>query len=71
MIVESARFAVFPRVPIAFFRFEGDTELAAGASVVYQADAEFLLPAEDRVVAAELLLDALAGKPLAELRRTA
>lgn len=60
------RFNILPRVPIAIFRFEGDTELEAGASVVYQADSALLLPAEDRVVAADLLLDALAGKPITE-----
>lgn len=60
------RFALLPRVPIDFIRYEGDDELSPGANVVYRADAERLLPAEDRVVAAELLLDALAGKPLTE-----
>ena len=60
------RFTVLPRVPIAFFRYEGDTEVTAGASVVYQADVGALLPAEDRVVAAEVLLDALVGKPMTE-----
>ncbi len=34
--------------------------------IVYLADAERLLPAEDRVVAAELTLDALRGTPMAE-----
>ena len=60
------QFHVLPRVPIAIVRYEGDAELAPGASVVYRADAERLLPAEDRVVAAELLLDALAGKLMGE-----
>jgi hypothetical protein len=60
------RFDVFPRVPITIVRYEGDEEVAAGASIVYRADAGQLLPAEDRVVAAELLLDALAGKPVTE-----
>ena len=60
------RFDVFPRVPIAIVRYEGDDELSPGASVVYRADAERLLPAEDRVVAAEVLLDQLAGKPMDE-----
>lgn len=60
------RFDVFPRVPIVIVRYEGDDELGAGASVIYRADAEHLLPAEDRIVAAELLLDALSGKSLEE-----
>jgi len=60
------RFDVFPRIPVAILRYEGDDEVPAGASIVYQADAERLLPAEDRVVAAEVLLDTLAGKPMTE-----
>ncbi len=60
------RFDVFPRVPITIVRYEGDEEVAAGASIVYRADAGQLLPAEDRVVVAEVLLDTLAGKPIAE-----
>ena len=60
------RFDIFPRVPITLVRYEGDDEMPPGASVVYCADAELLLPAEDRVVAAELLLDQLAGKPMSE-----
>ena len=59
-------FSVFPRVPITFVRYDGGDEFPAGASVIYHADLERLLPAEDRVVAAELLLDALAGKPMSE-----
>ncbi len=59
-------FDVFPRVPITIIRYDGDEEIRPGASVIYRADAERLLPAEDRVVAAELLLDALAGKPMTE-----
>ena len=60
------RFDVFPRVPIVIVRYEGDDELGPGASVIYRADAEHLLPAEDRVVVAELLLDALSGKSIEE-----
>lgn len=60
------RFDVFPRIPLTIVRYEGDEEIRAGASVIYRADAEQLLPAEDRVVAAELLLDQLAGKSLNE-----
>lgn len=60
------RFDVFPRVPITIVRYDGDEEMPAGASIIYHADAERLLPAEDRVVAVELLLDALAGKPMTE-----
>ena len=60
------RFHVLPRVPIAIARYDGDEEVGPGASVVYQADAERLLPAEDRVVAAELLLDALSNRPMTE-----
>lgn len=59
-------FDIFPRVPISIVRYEGDEEVAAGASIIYRADAERLLPAEDRVVAAELLLDTLAGKPMTD-----
>ena len=57
------RFNVLPRVPISIIRHDADEEFGAEATVLYRADAEWLLPAEDRVVAAELLLDALAGKP--------
>jgi hypothetical protein len=60
------RFDIFPRVPVTIIRYDGDDEIRPGASVLYRADAERLLPAEDRVVAAELLLDALAGKPMRE-----
>jgi hypothetical protein len=60
------RFNVLPRVPITFVRYEGDDEIPAGASVLYRADAERLLPAEDRVVAAELLLDVLSGKAMTD-----
>lgn len=58
------RFNVLPRVPITINRYDGDEETGPGASVIYRADAENLLPAEDRVVAAELLLDVLSGKPM-------
>lgn len=61
------RFDLFPRVPITIVRYEGDDEVCPGASVIYRADAERLLPAEDRVVAAELLLDLLSGKPVNEI----
>ncbi|MEI6564079.1 MAG: DUF3786 domain-containing protein [bacterium] len=60
------RFDVLPRVPITLIRYEGDDEVPAGASIIYRADAERLLPAEDRVVAVELLLDILSGKPMTE-----
>lgn len=60
------RFDLLPCVPITLIRYEGDDEVGPGASVIYRADAEHLLPAEDRVVAAELLLDALSGKPMIE-----
>lgn len=60
-------FHILPRIPITIILHEGDDEIASGASVVYRADIEQLLPAEDRVVAAELLLDVLAGKPMAEV----
>lgn len=60
-------FQVFPRLPLAILRHEGDEEIGPGASVLYRADAEGILPAEDRVVAAELVLDALAGKPIEEV----
>lgn len=60
------RFNVLPRVPVTIVRYEGDDEVCPGASIIYRADVEHLLPAEDRVVAAELLLDALGGKPMSE-----
>ena len=60
------RFNVLPRVPITLIRYEGDDEIPAGASIIYRADAERLLPAEDRVVAAEVLLDILSGKSMTE-----
>jgi hypothetical protein len=60
------RFDVFPRVPIVIVRYAGDDELGPGASVVYRADAYRLLPAEDRIVAAELVLDALSGRSMEE-----
>ncbi|MEI7435832.1 MAG: DUF3786 domain-containing protein [bacterium] len=59
-------FEIFPRLPITIVRHEGDDEICPGASVIYRADAEHLLPAEDRVVAAELLLDYLSGKSMYE-----
>ncbi|MDP2989846.1 MAG: DUF3786 domain-containing protein [Kiritimatiellota bacterium] len=59
-------FKVLPRVPITVVWHAGDEELGAGANVIYQADAAHLLPAEDRIVAAELVIDALNGKQLAE-----
>lgn len=55
-------FEVLPRVPLTLVRHEGDDELAPAAGVIYRADAAWLLPAEDRIVAAEILLDALKGK---------
>ena len=61
------RFDLFPRVPITLVRYEGDDEVSPGASVIYRADVERLLPAEDRVVAVELLLDHLSGKPMSEI----
>lgn len=57
-------FNVMPRVPISIVRYEGDEEFGPSANVIYRADAASLLPAEDRIVAVELLLDALAGKPM-------
>lgn len=59
-------FSILPRIPVVIARYDGDDEVKAGASVVYRADAERLLPAEDRVVAVELLLDALSNKPMTE-----
>jgi hypothetical protein len=60
------RFLLLPRVPVAIIRYEGDAELGPGATILYRADAERLLPAEDRVVAVELLLDALGGRSMAQ-----
>ncbi|MHB1457252.1 MAG: DUF3786 domain-containing protein [Armatimonadota bacterium] len=60
------RFKVLPRVPLSIVRYEGDNEFEPSANVIYRADAATLLPAEDRIVAAETLLDALSGKPMEE-----
>lgn len=60
------RFRILPRVPLSIIRHEGDDEFEASANVIYRADAGTLLPAEDRIVAAEALLDALSGKPMEE-----
>ncbi|OFX14313.1 MAG: hypothetical protein A2Z18_11210 [Armatimonadetes bacterium RBG_16_58_9] len=62
----SYRFNVLPRVPITIVRHGGDDELGPDANVIYSADVEHLLPAEDCVVAAELLLDTLSGAPIHE-----
>ena len=59
-------FNVLPRVPIIVVWHAGDEDLGAGANVIYHADAAHLLPAEDRIVAAELVIDALNGKQIAE-----
>jgi hypothetical protein len=56
------RFSVLPRVPLVIIRYAGDEEVGPAANFIYRADAERLLPAEDRVVAAELLVDVLCGK---------
>lgn len=58
------RFTIFPRFPITVYRYEGDEEYPPGANFSYRADAEFLLPAEDRIVAAETLINTLSGVPL-------
>ena len=60
------RFKVLPRVPLSIVRYEGDDEFEPSANVIYRADAGTLLPAEDRIVVAEALLDALSGKPMEE-----
>jgi len=62
------RFDIFPRLPIKVIRYEGDDDFPPGANIVYQADAGHLLPAEDRIVVAEVIIDVLAGKPLFERR---
>ena len=58
------RFFIFPRIPLTVIRYEGDDEYPSGANIVYRADAERLLPAEDRIVAAEVLLNTLSGVPM-------
>jgi len=60
------RFDVFPRLPITFIRYDGDEESPPGANIVYRADAGRLLPAEDRIVVAEVIIEILSGKPLYE-----
>jgi hypothetical protein len=62
-------FSVLPRVLIDIVRYEGDEEFGPDANIVYRADAANLLPAEDRIVAGELLLEALSGRPLEEAAR--
>ena len=60
------RFDVLPRVPITIIRHDGDEELGPDANVTYREDAARLLPTEDCVVVAELLLDTLSGVPIHE-----
>ena len=60
----SYRFDVLPRVPVTIIRHGGDDELGPDANVIYSADIEHLLPAEDCIVAAGLLLDTLSGVPV-------
>ena len=60
----SYRFDVLPRIPITIIRHSGDDELGPDANVIYSADIEHLLPAEDCVVAVELVLDTLSGAPI-------
>ena len=64
------RFYILPRVPVTIVRYDGDEDFGPGANFVYRADIRNLLPPEDRVVAAELLLDALSGKPFEELPKS-
>lgn len=61
------RFSALPRIPITVIRHDDDEEFGADATVIYQADIAHLLPAEDRVVVVELLLEALGGKPIEEI----
>lgn len=58
------RFTLFPRVPLTVVRYDGDDEYPPGANIIYRADAAHLLPAEDRIVAAEVLLNMLSGVPM-------
>lgn len=60
------KFDLLPRVPIAIIRHDGDDEFGPGANVIYRADIENLLPAEDRIVAVELLLNTLSGASIDE-----
>jgi hypothetical protein len=60
------RFNMLPRIPLTLIRHEDDEEFGPDATVIYSADIAGLLPAEDRVVVVELLLDALASKSLDE-----
>jgi len=62
----SYRFDIFPRLPITVIRYEGDEDFPPGANIVYRADAGHLLPTEDRIVVAEVIIEALSGKPLYE-----
>ncbi|MHB0934845.1 MAG: DUF3786 domain-containing protein [Armatimonadota bacterium] len=62
----SYRFDVFPRLPITVIRYEGDEDFPPGANIVYRADAGQLLPAEDRIVIAEVIIDSLSGKAMFE-----
>ena len=58
------RFTIFPRLPLTVIRYEGDEEYPPGANIIYRADAQYLLPAEDRIVAAEMLINTLSGVPM-------
>jgi len=60
------RFDVFPRLPITFIRYEGDDDFPPEANIVYRADAGLLLPPEDRIVAAEAIIEALSGRAISE-----
>lgn len=62
------RFDVFPRLPIMVIRYEGDEDFPPGANIVYRADAGHLLPAEDRIVVAEVIIETLSGVPLYETK---
>ncbi len=62
----SFEFALFPRLPLVLIRYDEDEEIGPGANLIFHRDAEYLLPPEDRIVAAELLLDLLTGKSLIE-----
>ena len=64
----SYRFDVFPRLPVTVIRYEGDEDFPPGANIVYRADAGRLLPAEDRIVVAEVIIETLSGKPMCETK---
>lgn len=64
---QAYRFRLLPRVPVTIIRHEGDEEFGPAANFILQRDAERLLEGEDRIVATELLIESLSGKPMEQV----